>query len=110
MLTARRPSRVLDDDRSQGTAHVVAGVERLLQALEELLVLDQADGVGLGPEHRRDLAAEDPVPLALQLVQQLTTLANAVEVLQAAEVSHRGLDRLACLANQRGQLATARGQ
>src|SRR5204863_236545 len=70
VLTGRWPSRVLDHDRQQSIAHIVAGVDRLLQALQELLVLDQSDGVGLGPEHRGELGAEDPVALALEAVQE----------------------------------------
>src|SRR5579864_59691 len=59
-------SCVLDHDGLERIAYVVAGVERFLQALEELLVLEQRDGVRLCLEHLAELSTEDLVALALQ--------------------------------------------
>src|SRR4051794_31332982 len=87
-------SGVLDDDGLERVAHVVAGVERPLQALKELLVLHQPDRVALGPEHLAEPGAVDPVALALQAIEQLAALADRARVLHAPQQAHARADRL----------------
>ena len=76
------------DGGPQGAACVLAGVERPLEPLDELLVLDQPHGVGLCPEHRGELRAIDPIPLAFRAIDQLALRADAGDVFHVAEVGN----------------------
>src|SRR4051794_28951877 len=60
---------VLYDDALQDVGHVLRGVDRLLEALEDVLPADHDHGIDPRVEQRRDRLADDPVTVVLEPVQ-----------------------------------------
>src|SRR5829696_6289684 len=80
------PLRVLDDDALEDVGHVLGGVDRLLEAFEDVLPADYHHRIDAVVEQRRDRLARDPVAVVLQPVDLHRVVRD---VLEAAQPRHR---------------------
>src|SRR5215207_4333437 len=80
------PLRVLDDDALEDVRHVLGGVDRLLEALEDVLPADHDHRVDARVEQRRDRLTGDAVAVVLEPVDLHRVMAD---VLEAAQPGHR---------------------
>src|SRR3954447_17225858 len=83
-------SAVLDDDALDDVHRGLRGVDRGLEALEDVLPPDHHHRVDPPLEQRREALAQDPVALVLQLVDLHRVL---VDLLQRAQPGDRARDR-----------------
>src|SRR3954470_11395136 len=75
-------SGVLDDDALERVRHVLRGVDRLLQPLEDVLPADDDHRVDPAVEQRRDGVAHDAVAVVLEPVDLDGVVAQVLEVAQ----------------------------
>src|SRR4051795_13533537 len=83
------PLRVLDDDALERVRHVLAGVDGLFEALEDVLPPDHDHRVDAVVEQRRDGVAARAVAVVLEAVDLHREVR---QVLEAAQPRHRLLD------------------
>src|SRR5215210_5408605 len=81
-----RVLRVLDDDALEDVGHVLGGVDRLLEALEDVLPADHDHWVDTRVEQGRNRLADDPVAIVLEPVQLDRVVRDVAE---AAQARHR---------------------
>src|SRR5437868_4852298 len=74
--------RVLDYDALEDVRHVLGGVDRLLQALEQILPSDYDHRVDAAVEQRGHGLTRDPIALVLQPVDLDRVVRNVVEAAQ----------------------------
>ena len=76
---------VLYDDALEDVRDVLAGVDRLLEPLEDVLPLDHDHRVDAAPEQRRERLARDPVALVLEPVHLDEVVVQVLEPAQPVE-------------------------
>src|SRR3954451_12479856 len=82
----RTQLRVLDDDAFEDVGHALGGVDRLFQALEDVLPADHHHRVDAVVEQRRDRLARDSVAVVLEAVDLDCVVRD---VFEAAQPRHR---------------------
>src|SRR3954447_1319753 len=85
-LSTSSPLGVLDDDALEQVRHVLAGVDRVLEAVEDVLPADDHHGVDPAFEQRGDRLAAHPVAVVLEPVDLHGVVRDVAE---AAHPRHR---------------------
>src|SRR4051795_13780034 len=82
MTSEPTSSAVLDDDALEHVRYPLAGVDRLLEPLEQVLPADHDHRIDAALEQRRDRLADDPVAVVLEPVDLDLVVIEGLEVAQ----------------------------